>query len=242
MIELIISAAVGSLILTSGYLCLRAGLAGQDAIDARADAIQNARVALDLMTADLRAATPLSKDFDFLGMRRKIGDADACNLDFATHNYSPQAPREGDICEISYFLAPNEETGTLSLWRRRDPTPDPEPLRGGTREEIAQNVAALRFLYYDGWEWFENWGDAEGDYAETDTALLANNLYGMPEAVRIGIDLIAEDGTKENDADDDEKESEKATLTFETTVRLDLAPISFTSGRSGNNSSTAGDN
>ena len=36
-------------------------------VEPRVEVFQNARVAMALMTADLRDACPLSKDFDFLG-------------------------------------------------------------------------------------------------------------------------------------------------------------------------------
>ena len=230
LIELVISAAIGSVILISAYACLRAGLTGQKMIDSRADAIQSARVALDLMTADLRSATPLSPDIEFLGMVRSIEGTTASNVEFGTHNYTPRAIREGDFCEMSYYLEKNADTETLSLWRRRDPSPDRERLTGGIREEIAQNVSGLRFDYYDGFEWFTSWGDAEGKYEGADTTLLDSNLYGMPEAVRIIIEFPSEELAPNTDGDDNDEE-QAPTLTFQTVVRLDLAPVSYTASQ-----------
>ena len=54
-----------ALILVSAYLCLGAGFSAQKVIEPRAEIIQNARVAMAIMTADLRAACPLSKIRDF---------------------------------------------------------------------------------------------------------------------------------------------------------------------------------
>ena len=95
LIELVISAAVGAMILMGAYLCLSAGLASQKMIDPRVDVLQSARVILAMISADLRAACPLDKDYAFLGMHRLLGDADADNLDFATHNHTPRREREG---------------------------------------------------------------------------------------------------------------------------------------------------
>ncbi len=103
LLELVISAAIGAMILTAAALCLNASIASQKMIDPRVDAMQCARVALALMSADLRAACPLDKSYAFLGDHRVIGDMEADNIDFATHNYSPRHPREGDYCETSYF-------------------------------------------------------------------------------------------------------------------------------------------
>src|SRR5579859_7715500 len=89
LIEIMISAALIALILVSGYACLNAAVSSRKLIEPRLEVFQNARVAMAIMTADLRAACPLSKDYDFLGMHRMLGDVQADNLDFATHNYTP---------------------------------------------------------------------------------------------------------------------------------------------------------
>src|SRR5207249_11951792 len=98
LIELVISAALTAMILVSAYVCLSACYSSQDLIEPRIDAFQNARVAMGLITADLRAACVLSKESEFVGMRRRLGDADADNLDFATHNYTPRHARQADYC------------------------------------------------------------------------------------------------------------------------------------------------
>ena len=94
LIELVISGSLMALILVSGYLCLSAALSSQKLIEPRVEILQNARVAMNLMAADLRAACPLDKQFDLLGMSRKLGEMEADNLDFATHNYTPRHPNE----------------------------------------------------------------------------------------------------------------------------------------------------
>src|SRR5665213_2516679 len=114
LIELVISAAVGAMILTGAYLCLSAGLAGQKIIGPRADVLQTARVSLAMISADLRAACPLDKDFAFLGVHRLLEEINADNLDFATHHYTPRHDREGDFCEVSYFLEKDKESGKYS--------------------------------------------------------------------------------------------------------------------------------
>ena len=161
LIEVMISSALMALILVSAYLCLGAGFSAQKMIEPRAEIIQNARVALAIMSADLRAACPLSKTDDFLGMTRTVGDVEADNVDFATHNYTPRRAREGDFCQESLYLDKNPETGQFSLWRRRNPTIGLDALVGGSREEIAQGVVGLRFEYFDGLDWYDSWGNVD---------------------------------------------------------------------------------
>ena len=229
LIELVVSGALMSMILVSAYVCFNAAMASEKTVEARTEALQNARVAMALMSADLRSACPLSKDFAFLGMRRSMGDIDADNLDFATHNYTPRRPHEGDFCEVSYFLDKNRESGRLSLWRRRNPVIAVEPLKGGRREEIVPGVMGLRFEYYDGLDWYDRWGDADTDKpragrtAKTD----ASNLYGMPEAVRITLWLDA--GSQAKLAT--ESRTNEPPLMFQTVARLNLAAVA--QGQSG---------
>ena len=226
LIELVISAALMALILVSAYLCLSSGLSSRKLIESRAEAAQSARVAMARLTADLRCACPLSKDIAFLGMQRMLGEVEADNLDFATHNYTPRRDREGDFCAVSYFLGKEPESGKLSLWRRRNPTIPLEPLSGGSREEIARGLRGLKFEYYDGYEWFNEWGDPQGRQGKAQNSLKkAPNLEGLPEAVRItlwfGLGAASPPKTPTEEAPGE------ATLAFQTVCRLNLAGISL---------------
>jgi prepilin-type N-terminal cleavage/methylation domain-containing protein len=226
LIELIISAALMAIVIGTAYACLSAGVAGKRLVEARGEGTQSARVALSMMAADLRAAIPLPGKVEFLGMRRTIGEVEAGNLDFSTRNYNQRKLREPDYCEISYFLAPDKESDSFVLMRRRDATPDPEPLEGGVQEEIARGVRGLRFEFYDGYDWFDDWGDPDG---KTKGMMYPpSNSYGLPEAVRITIVFDPETrGPRKTSAPHPgplpEGEGEKAPMTFQTTARLDLA-------------------
>jgi type II secretion system protein J len=249
LIELVISAALMSMILFSAYLCLSSGVASQKLIESREEVLQSARVALTLISADLRSACALSQEFEFLGMHRMLGEVEADNLDFATHNYNPRHPLEADFCETSYFLEKNPKSGQFVLWRRRDPTPDPDPLSGGSREEIARGLRGLRFEYYDGFEWFDEWGDPEGRRKGQTPLLDPGNLTGLPEAVRITLwfdpNPYARPAMETSPEKDPGKANDSAEppLAFQTVARLNLAAIAqrtssgSSSGNSGGNAS-----
>jgi hypothetical protein len=223
LIEVVVSAALMTIILTGAYLCLSSALSGQRLIESRGEVVQNARVAMAVMSADLRGACPLSKDLEFLGMHRMLGDAEADNLDFGTQNYTPRRDREGDFCEVSYFLNKEPQSGKLSLWRRRDPTPDDEPLSGGSREEIARGLTGLKFEYYDGFDWYDEWGDPAGRKARG-SRRNEPNMSGLPEAVRITIWL--EPSSRSSARVADNKGSTEPSLMFQTVARLNLAAVS----------------
>ena len=229
LIEVMISAALMAMILVCAYFCLSACLASQKTIEPRADVLQNARVAMALMTADLRNACPLSSDNPFLGMQRMLGDAEADNLDFATHNYTARQARESDYCEVSYYVDKDADSGQLCLYRRRNPTLAPDPLSGGSREEIAQGILGVRFEYFDGTDWYDTWGNAdhpENTAAGNAASLLEANDQGMPEAVRITLLLDSDPQSKsgtENKTPDNESAPQGAPLAFQSVVRLVLA-------------------
>ncbi len=230
-----ISSALMALILVSAYLCLGAGFSAQKLIEPRAEIIQNGRVALALMSADLRAACPLSKSDDLIGVTRTLGDVEADNLDFATHNYTPRRAREGDFCQESYYLDKDLETGQFSLWRRRNPTIALDALSGGSKEEIAKGVVGFKLEYYDGFDWYDSWGEDKSSDQPPDkkknTVRDEANLSGLPEAVRITLLLDSNPKKKNSDMATNEEKPEPP-FVFQTVVRLNLAAASQTSSDS----------
>ncbi len=239
LIELTISAAVASVILVASYLCLNAGVATQKLIEPRTEVLQSARVALAMMSADLRSACSLSPDFDFVGEPRALGEMEADNLDFATHFYTPARTGEGDYCQVSYFVdksrgAQPGDTGLFSLWRRRNPHLAPDPLAGGSREELVRGLRGLTLEYYDGLDWYDTWGDASVKKKVKYTTLPAPNLSGFPEAVRITLEL---DPNPEKSA-----EKREPPLVFQTVVRLELADVPAPGGASAAPDNSGGGN
>jgi prepilin-type N-terminal cleavage/methylation domain-containing protein len=237
LIELTISAAVASIILVASYLCLSAGVASQKLIEPRTEVLQSARVALAMMSADLRSACSLSPDYDFVGAQRTLGDIEADNLDFATHYHTPARPNEGDYCQISYYGDKGRGTNRFSLWRRRNPHLEPDPINsGGSKEEIARGLRGLTLEYFDGLDWYDTWGDANVDKKVKYTTTPPPNLSGFPEAVRITL-LLDPDPEKSG-------EKREPPLAFQTVVRLELADVQAPGGAAApaDNSSPAGGN
>jgi len=193
LIELTIGAALMTLILASAYACMHSALSARRVLEPRLDATQTARVAIGLLTSDLRSVCALSPEHDFIGMSRSIAGVEADNLDFGTMNHSPRRPGEGDFCQTSYFVDMDQRTGERVLWRRRNPRIGSDPFRGGSREEIARGIRVFRLEYYDGFDWYDTWGDTEGNGKQQSSALLEPNLSGFPEAVRITLSFVAGD-------------------------------------------------
>ena len=154
-------------------------------------------------------------------MHRTLGEVQADNLDFGTHNYTPRRPLEGDFCQVSFFLDKDPADGQFSLWRRRNPRLAQDPLSGGTREAIARGVRGLRFEYYDGLDWYDTWGDVEGRGKAQSSRRERFNLDGLPDAVRITLWFDPNPRPRK-----DQTEGARATeppLMFQTVARLNLA-------------------
>jgi len=237
LIEVVISAALMSLILVAAYLCLHAGLNSQKLIEPRAEIIQNARVAMAILTADLRNACPLSKDYQFIGMQRMIGEMEADNLDFGTHNYTPTRPREGDFCQESFYVDQDPETGRFSLWRRRNPVIGLDALSGGSKEEIATGLAGVRFEYFDGLDWYDTWGETKPGKRET-SQKPQPNLTGMPEAVRVTLMLDSNPKSK-NVSEETGQRVLEPPFVFQTVVRLNVAANNAGAASSGSGASAS---
>jgi type II secretion system protein J len=230
LIEVVISSALMALILVAAYLCLSACIQGRNIVEPRADTFQNARAAMALLTADLRGVCPLSPDAAFLGMKRMIGETEADNLDFATHNYTPRHPREGDFCEVSYYVEQDPKSRHFSLWRRRNPMIAPDPLSGGNLAEIADDILGVRFEYFDGTDWYDNWGEVQGKAKAENSQQQQDNLEGLPEAVRITLMLDSDPSAKT------EPQTGKSIvgppLVFQTVAYLNLADAENSSSSS----------
>ena len=248
LIELMLSATLMVLILAGAYVCLRAGLSAQRLIDPRLEATQSARVVLALLTADLRAACPLDPDSEFVGIDRKLGDIEADNIDFATLNRTPRRPGEGDYCQTSYYLDRDENGGDLVLWRRRNPRLGLDPFSGGTREELARGVRQLKFEFFDGYEWYDTWGDpnARNGAPSKVSNRSSYNLSGLPEAVRItlafGVDHRATH-TPASDTDPASTPTEslgdsEPPLVFQTVARIAVPSGSSRGGSSSGSGAT----
>ena len=245
LIELTISTALMALILTAAYACLTAGVAGQRLVEPRTDVFQSARVALGLLAADLRCAVPLPQGAPFLGVRRLLGEVSADNLDFATHNYTPQHPGEGDWCEESLFVEKDPKTGRYTLWRRRNPTLAFDPLSGGVREEIANGIAGLRLEYYDGFDWYDSWGDPKAGSAKSEAVTLPKpNRVGLPEAVRITLsfDSNRRFNAKPPAPAGAESAPTEPPLVFQTVARLNLPATADSDAATGTTGSPSSPN
>lgn len=250
LIELLISVSLMTGILMASYVCLQAALSARATVEDRSDAIQSARVIMDRLRSDLGAADRLSEEHGILGLNRDLEGIEADNIDFVTRHHVPKRPFEADYCEVSYFVAKNPETDRFVLLRRRDPLPDDKPLEGGQSEALIDHILGLKFEYYDGWDWFDDWGDAETPEQTTESekaSLIASaGRTGFPEAVRITLLIPDNDRAPvpiKKPTESGMPQTIPGAIAFQTIVHLNLAHADVNSNsEASNNGSNSGTN
>src|SRR6185437_4193908 len=103
----------------------------------------------------------------------------------------------------------------------RNPLLAPDPLSGGSREEIATGLLGARFEYFDGLDWYDTWGEIKGTKQQT-SQRDQPNVSGMPEAVRITLWFDSDPQAKITP----ESDARTNALVFQTVARLMLADSS----------------
>ncbi|MCK5654771.1 MAG: prepilin-type N-terminal cleavage/methylation domain-containing protein [Candidatus Aureabacteria bacterium] len=164
LIELIIAVLIAALVVSAVYGSFQAGLNSWKNAQFKIELYQNARVALEQMSKEIRGGFISDKNsyYKFIGKDAAYRDRDADVLDFI----STSSGLDG-LCEIGYFINDDLDSDVSNLERRCDSTPDDEFLEGGTTDLLAMFVVGLNFKYFDGEEWKDSWVVDENDEDES---------------------------------------------------------------------------
>ena len=176
LIELLVATGIGTLILGASYGSFHAVVRARGSVQARCRLHQDARRALEEITAALRAMRKHgSGSQQFVGEDILEGQLPGDRITFYAVSDRParRDRGEGDVYEMSFFIVRDEETGAGTLARRKDPGGGDDFLDGGILTEIAPNVVALNFEYYDGLDWSEEWVDPDSSE--------------LPKAIRVAV-------------------------------------------------------
>ncbi|MDP8222169.1 MAG: type II secretion system protein GspJ [Candidatus Lernaella stagnicola] len=196
LLEVLIAIAILGMIVGLIYGSFAATVDSKEKIETGNEIYHEARWAMSKLEDDLGAAF-VSKNRNsksvFLGLTSDgPGGMPMDELHFASFNhvkFNPQA-RESDQAEVSYFVAENPETGTLTLYRREDATPDEDNTAGGEFYELCEHVLAFDLAYYDGFEWIEEWDSRRfDDSAEGDEQQIDNQSDEMVNTLPMAVEV-----------------------------------------------------
>lgn len=186
LIEVLLAIFIGSIVLTVLYASFFQINRAKDRIEEELELYHEARIIMSKITKDLATAFPrglvnsqstgITTPF-FYG----VEEGDNSKLSFTSLSRTPtQDARESDQTEISYFLAPIEDSDLFALVRRDNPTFEPDT--GGTQYAISERISGFSLTYLP--KIPEN-GEAQGYSSEWNS----NETLTLPAAVNVNIVL-----------------------------------------------------
>jgi type II secretion system protein J len=178
LIEILVATAIASLILLMAYASYRSIFDSIKRSTGRSEFYENVNLALMKIDQDLSNTyfTRSNKNITFISESVK-GNS---RLDFVTVNHNEymfagteRTPiRQSDVKEVGYYLREAKNTADLFHLIKREKLNywEADPLSGGVENVLLPNVVSLKFEFYKGNDWDENWDSRQ------------NNLY--PKAVK----------------------------------------------------------
>ena len=154
VLAIIISAVYGSFA-TAGRSVEQAGAVREGTDLART---LLARLTTDITNAYVNTAMP---ETFFYGRKAQVDEKRFDSLFLTTlTNWRRPGTRESDLWEVGYtFQEEPDRNGGRTLFRKekREPSRDVPPLEGTVDYSLTDTVADLRFRYFDGSVWTEEW-------------------------------------------------------------------------------------
>lgn len=160
LVEVLVASTIGSFIALVAVGSLRVIIGGAEAVDNNINAAAEVRFAANTIAKDL---ANLYRDDDiantkFIGtVEDTEGGTGTSYLVFycLSRTKARVGQPEGDIYEVEYYLAQDEETS--ALMRRQWPNPNDQLEPGGILTVIAENIEVFQITYFDGEEWADEW-------------------------------------------------------------------------------------
>lgn len=160
LVEVLVATTIGSFIALVAVGSLRVIIGGSEAVNNTINAAAEARFAANTIARDLANVyrDGDSANIRFIGTIEELDDGSStAHLLFYTlgRTKARALQPEGDIYEVEYYLAKDEESS--ALMRRLWPNPHEELDPGGLLTVIAEDIEMFDISYFDGEEWAEEW-------------------------------------------------------------------------------------
>lgn len=160
LVEVLVASTIGVFIALVAVGALRTITASSDMVDRNIDAAAEVRFAANMIARDL---VNLYRDEEtentrFIGTAEELTENSSTSyLVFYTVGRAKArvGQPEGDVYEVEYCLAADEERSVLT--RRWWPNPDKELEPAGVVTVIAEDIEVFYVQYYDGEEWADEW-------------------------------------------------------------------------------------
>lgn len=160
MVEVLVASTIAVFIALVAAGSIRTLSASNEAVDQYINAAAEVRFAANLVARDLQN---FYRD-DTIDNTKLIGTVESLDKDMSTSylvfyttgrtKARPDQP-EGDIYEVEYFLAQDQDN--TMMMRRLWPNPSKDLEPGGVLTVIAENIALFEVQYFDGEQWNYEW-------------------------------------------------------------------------------------
>jgi len=211
LIEVLVAGAILSLVLAALYGAFSRTLTSKQVAEERAARSRAARIVLLRIGEDLQASFPFAPDNTrFIGRTFRGGTFPEDALSFVSLAHRPLTgvSSESDLCEIAYALIPDPHIPTYrQLVRRVRPDLAADRDATGDAYPLLVQVRGLRFRFFDGRTWREEWGRE-------------NTQNALPRAVEVVLYLADSSSGRLRAGDPAE-----AVVTFSTVIDLPLAKL-----------------
>lgn len=167
LLEVLVASAILSIVFAILYGVFSQTLTSKRIAEERASRSRAARIVLLRIGEDLQASFPFTQaNTHFVGETRRTSNFPDASLSFMSFANVPLTDigREADWCEIKYELVSDPMMPSfqqLVRWVRLSPQvteTDRAPGKGGEALPLLSGVQGLRFRFFDGRTWYEQWG------------------------------------------------------------------------------------
>lgn len=167
LLEILVASTILGVVLAALYGVFSRTLESKHLTEERAARARTARIVLLRLGEDLQVSFPFARsDSRFTGETRRTNTFPEGTLSFVAFSRLPMnsAGHESDVSTIGYALIPDPQgPGYRQLVRQVSPDPgvvDPivAQARGSEEYPLLSRVRGLRFRFFDGQVWRDEWG------------------------------------------------------------------------------------
>jgi len=159
LVEIIVATVIGVFVAAVAVGTLKAISASSQMVQNNSEQAGEVRFASRRIAADLanlyRDTNPKYTKLVGALVETEKGPASSLTLYTLGRAKARPAEPEGDVYEVEYYLAKQEEKS--ALMRRLWPNPDKDSQPGGILSPIAENIDVFEVTYYDGRQWLMEW-------------------------------------------------------------------------------------
>jgi type II secretion system protein J len=162
LVEVLVASTIGAFIALVAVGSLRVIIGGSEAVDDNINSAAEVRFAANMIAKDL-ANFYRDEEYSntrFIGTVEDLDDGSSSShiLFYTVGRTKARGDQpEGDIYEVEYFIAKDEEESVLM--RRLWPNPHEDLEPGGILTVIAENIEIFDIQYFDGEEWADEWSE-----------------------------------------------------------------------------------